>query len=851
MNNRITNKYINDKLSSDIKKEETKNSIYNSKIGDQEYYSTKTNLNKKKKILFHKKQKHISIGINFEKLIINTKRNNNYNNSPQIDQINRNLSYNNVILPKKNNNQNNSQSIISSSNKKQNIVNLKNPKNTSSNYNSKYNKNYQNINKGKTFFIRNLGITEETFEKSGNKIDNYSIFNNYISPCCEKKNLLTSNNKLIFKNNSFTSQNKNIILVQSHKIKNCYTNLIINKNDSNKGKTKLKGIPFSLKKNTIKIRTVTENNNPKDFLHNKEVIHPIYKNEKILQNKNINNNNNKVISVKAKYNNEIFLTDKNINENIKHSFCSNFFNKRVSPLKKNGFYISPSKQSIELPDNKSTKIVRKFNLNEESKKDKSERNIDEMVLNKGNNIMNKVSKIKIIHENQKKKYMMKNNKLNKKNIINNINKNKEKNENNKISNISKNEKSSKTINILKNSSFTKINYDNLQKKTDNNIKNSITKNEINKDIIYNNKISKKSESTKDIGGAEDEVMETIEDSLRNSSNFMEINIFHTTNIYSYKTSINSCIKIISKILYKDNIIETLINFCDLETLNKLCLISKKYYHYIKPNIYKIIRQKVFNYNKIGNNTNKNKIKNSLFKYSSLSEMSKILLEKKYKDLLFENKSIYDEQIKKDLTRTIPENLSFQYGKENYNKLYHLLTAYANYNKNIGYAQGLNFLAANCIFIFDKEVDEFLFLDALIQKFNLEYIIGVTNNLNIKLDHISKCLNKYIPKIKDYFGKMNLNYEFFIAGWVLTLFSNSMNNRYLFYIWDYMIIFGWDYFNCFAIAVLKRYENEILLVPQNKLTFYMKNILRNNNFQNDFEIIVKSSFNYLLKEKIFK
>ena len=85
----------------------------------------------------------------------------------------------------------------------------------------------------------------------------------------------------------------------------------------------------------------------------------------------------------------------------------------MSPLKKNGFYISPSKQSIELPDNKSTKIVRKFNLNEESKKDKSERNIDEMVLNKGNNIMNKVSKIKIIHENQKKKYMMKNNKLNK------------------------------------------------------------------------------------------------------------------------------------------------------------------------------------------------------------------------------------------------------------------------------------------------------------------------------------------------------------------------------------------------------------------------------------------------------
>ena len=69
--------------------------------------------------------------------------------------------------------------------------------------------------------------------------------------------------------------------------------------------------------------------------------------------------------------------------------------------------------------------------------------------------------------------------------------------------------------------------------------------------------------------------------------------------------------------------------------------------------------------------------------------------------------------------------------------------------------------------------------------------------------------------------MNLNYEFFIAGWVVTLFSNSMDNQYLFYIWDYMIIFGWDYFYCFVAAVLKKYENEILSLQLNKLTFYMK------------------------------
>ena len=839
MNNRITNKINNDKLNSKIQKEETKNSIYNSKNNEQEIYSSKTILNKMKKLIFPKKLKHVNVGINFEKLIINTKRNNNQNNSPPSDPINRNFSYNNVILLKKNNNLNNnhSQSILSKPNKKKDIVIPKNYKNSSKNV-----QNNHNINKGKTYFVKNVEIPQETLEKSVNhinKLNNNSIYNNDILQSYERQKISTNSNsnKLIFKNNSFTSQNKNMILMQSNRIKNCYMKLIINKTHSNKGNNKIKSIPFSLKKNKQKINTNTENNNNNNnnikdyYTNNDEMIHRIYKNEKMLQKKKMN----KVISVKTKCNNEIILTDKN-NDNIKKSVCNSIFTKRINTSRKNGLCISPSKQSIELADNKSLKIIRKLDLNDESKKEGNDKIID---YKKKTNNKRKISKIKILHKNEKTRFIIKNNKSNN-HFINNNRKNKEKNENN----ISKTEKISKTVNMSKNSSFTKNHYDILNK-NENYVKKSISKNDINKKgKIYNYKLKKKTETIKDAEEEEDEIIENIENSLKNSNILKENNVFHISNI-------NSCLKIISNLLDKDSIIETFISFCDLETLNKSCLISKNYYNHIKPIIYKIIMQKVFNYNNNIGINHKNKIKNSLFKYSSLSQMSSILLEKKYKDLLFENKSIYDEAIKKDLTRTIIGDLSFQYGNENYNKLYHLLTAYSNYNKNIGYAQGLNLLAANCIFLFEKEIDEFLFLDALIQKFNLEYIIGVSNNLIIKLEGISNCLNKYIPKIKNYLGNMNLNYEFFIAGWVLTLFSNSMNNHYLFYIWDYMIIFGWDYFNCFVIAVLKRYEDEILSVPQNQLTFYMKNILRNNAFQNDFEIIVKSSFNYLLKEKIFK
>jgi hypothetical protein len=715
-----------------------------------------------------------------------------------------------------------------------------------------------------------LDLTEETLEpsqNSGSKIFNKSIMNNNIPRIYEKQKIL-QNNSLIIKNNSFANPNtNNNALIPPQRIKNCYTNLNINKNDSNRKKNKLKGIPFSLKKNKPKINTILQNNinNVELNLENSEEnIRPIYKNEKLLQKKK-NLGNNKAISIKVGNNNkDIFLTEKNNNDNLKKSFCNSdvkksFFNdvsyKRISPLAKNGIYISPSKQGLEFIDNKSFKIVRKLdlgqNIDEESKKDMDVKYLDENNAKIGK-IFNKVSKVKILHDNQKKKVMFKNNKLNNKstnsitnkngnNGNNNMNINNEKMDiqNNKINNPKMQKNKSD-----KNSNSIKKHIENQQKsKIDGKIKIKISvENQKNSLGNNNNIINPITESEKN--NEEDEEIDTIEDSLKSSNHIISIHIFKTPNIYLSKTNIISCLKLLPKILNLEKFIRISILFCDLETLNKLCLISKKYYKCIKPIINKIIMEKVYNYNKNNKNKYKNKIKSSLLKFSSLSEISKTLLEKKYKDLLFENNCIYDEQIKKDLTRTLPGNISFQYGNENYNKLYHLLTAYANYNKNIGYAQGLNFLAANTIFIFEKEMDEFLFLDALIQKFNLENIIGLSNNLSIKLEEITNCLNKYFPKIKKYLESMNLNYEFFLAGWVLTLFSNSINNEYLFYIWDFMIIFGWDYFNCFIIAVLKKYENEILSLPQNKLTFYMKNILRNDSFQKDFETIMKSSFEFL-------
>ena len=306
-------------------------------------------------------------------------------------------------------------------------------------------------------------------------------------------------------------------------------------------------------------------------------------------------------------------------------------------------------------------------------------------------------------------------------------------------------------------------------------------------------------------------------------------------------------KYLYKIFQCPKFINILFEFCDTNLLNKICLLSKQMHHFMKPVIYTHIEENIFKSNKNHKNL---KIKKYLMeKYSPLSKFSPALIRKKYTDLKFENNHKYDTEIKKDLTRTFPDNVLFKYGNNYYNKLYHVLAAFSNYNKNIGYTQGLNFLAAHIIYFFDEEIDEFIFLDALIHKFDLEKILCSTNsNFFIKkLDDINKYIKQKMPKLTRYLTSMKLNYEFFTTNWLLTLFSNSMETKNLFYIWDYMIIFGWKFFKCFVVAVLEEFQNEILKATQTNITFIMKNMLKNKQFNDNFKNIIKKTIPILIEE----
>lgn len=231
------------------------------------------------------------------------------------------------------------------------------------------------------------------------------------------------------------------------------------------------------------------------------------------------------------------------------------------------------------------------------------------------------------------------------------------------------------------------------------------------------------------------------------------------------------------------------------------------------------------------------IKKSVFKYSSIPIYD---LQNIYVDNLYESSNSnkkYLEDIEKDLTRTFPLDETFKKGKENLKKLSHLLTAYANFNRKIGYAQGLNFLVGNCIFLFNTEKEVFIFVDGMINKFNLINLYGVSNDLKRKVDLIGMQIKKALPELCHFFEYNLLNHEFFTANWVLTLFSCHMNREHLFIVWDFMIVFGWKFFDNFIIEVLQKYWKKIISCEPAKLSSLMKNLFKSPDFAQDFNNIV--------------
>lgn len=76
-----------------------------------------------------------------------------------------------------------------------------------------------------------------------------------------------------------------------------------------------------------------------------------------------------------------------------------------------------------------------------------------------------------------------------------------------------------------------------------------------------------------------------------------------------------------------------------------------------------------------------------------------------------------EIIKLDIPRTFPENIYFDVHK---NELFNVLVAFAHQNSDVGYCQGLNYIAGLILIVTKNEASTFWLLKHLVENVAPEY-----------------------------------------------------------------------------------------------------------------------------------
>ena len=221
------------------------------------------------------------------------------------------------------------------------------------------------------------------------------------------------------------------------------------------------------------------------------------------------------------------------------------------------------------------------------------------------------------------------------------------------------------------------------------------------------------------------------------------------------------------------------------------------------------------------------------------------------NLLNNNNSIYKEEILKDLTRTFPDDPLFKKNSDYSIKLFNILVKYSIYNNKIGYAQGINYIVATLLKKFNNEKDVFIYFDIIMKKLNFEKIVGVNNNLLEKLNLIKELIENNFPLFNNFLVNNKINHEFFTLNWIITLFSKDFRkDNILFEIWDYIIIFGWKFIYLFIIALIQHFQNKLIQLDLFYFTKYMKDIFKTDDFLNNYDKIIKYTFELMSHNYIF-
>ena len=282
----------------------------------------------------------------------------------------------------------------------------------------------------------------------------------------------------------------------------------------------------------------------------------------------------------------------------------------------------------------------------------------------------------------------------------------------------------------------------------------------------------------------------------------------------------------------DNFIMILIlSFLSYKDYLRLQSVSKKFYNILKN---KRIRKKYILHSQISideqlifyeSNINIKKLKNILIKelmdykissniYKNILSLAKQAEEKdsKYKSVL--------QEIKRDINRTFyTEKFTKGNGKL---ILINVLSCLAFIRPEIGYCQGMNFIAGALIELIEEEEKIFWIFLSFIDNIdmNLLYLKNMPD-YSIRVFQLNYYIKLYFPNLFNHFKRNQITPDIIFSKWILTIFANYLPFETCYKIWDLFILDKWKAIFRISIILLDTMKDKLIQFDLNQFCLFIK------------------------------
>ncbi|KNC80283.1 hypothetical protein SARC_07348 [Sphaeroforma arctica JP610] len=179
-----------------------------------------------------------------------------------------------------------------------------------------------------------------------------------------------------------------------------------------------------------------------------------------------------------------------------------------------------------------------------------------------------------------------------------------------------------------------------------------------------------------------------------------------------------------------------------------------------------------------------------------------------------------KQIHLDLNRTFPLLEFFRTGGPYHGSLRRLLETYVCYRPDVGYVQGMSFLACMLLLNMD-EADAFVCFTNLLNRPLLSAFYQMEPAKSQPyIDAFAYTFRNHLPRLYQHMRSLHVSHHMFIHEWLLTCFSKSCPLDTATRVWDGFTIYGDVFLIRTAVGIMSLYSKQLLTYEFDEVALFM-------------------------------